>query len=140
MRKFDILFIFCLISTLVGFAQNIDSIFNNTETEFGDSIANYNLKQKHLKLSRDAYNNGIQYFELTNFTDAIKSFSEAISMDSLFISAYYNRGISFLEITEYDRAIKDFSTTLTLDSTNLLALFKRAKSFRKQLAFYRKIQ
>ena len=71
---------------------------NNQEAQFSDSIANYNLQQKNLKLSRDAYNKGIESFELNNFTEAIHSFSEAIGMDSFFVAAYFNRGVCYSQI------------------------------------------
>ena len=53
-------------------AHNIDTLHSDstkesTEITFQDSIANLNLLQKQLKLSRDAYNEGIQLFELKIF-------------------------------------------------------------------------
>ena len=118
MKKYIILFIFCFGFSYFGIAQDndsllVDSILNSQETKFSDSIANYNLLQKNLKLSRDAYNKGIESFELNNFTEAIHSFSKAISMDSSFLAAYFNRGICYSQISDYDNAIADFSLTFS---------------------------
>ena len=80
MKKRVIFFISCLGILPFCFSQDIDSILINSETNFSDSIAKYNQQQKLLKLSHDAYNKGIQFFELNNFPDAINSFNEAIGM------------------------------------------------------------
>ena len=129
MKKHSFLFIFCLVLANFSIAQNTDSLpfdstLNNQETNFQDSIANINLAQKQLKLSRDAYNEGIQFFELNNFSDAINSFNQAIGIDSLFVAAYFNRGVCFSALSDYDKAITDFTHTFQLDSTNFLVLFK----------------
>ena len=136
MKKYTILFIFCFGFSYFGIAQDndsllVDSILNSQETNFQDSIANINLAQKQLKLSRDAYNEGIQFFELNNFLDAINSFNQAIGIDSLFVAAYFNRGVCFSALSDYDKAITDFTYTFQLDSTNILTLFKRAEIYRK---------
>ena len=112
MKEHIIFFIFCL-ATLFCFSQDVDSTLINSETNFSDSIAKYNQQQKLLKLSRDAYNKGIQFFELNNFSDAINSFNEAIEMDSSFVAAYFNRGVCYSQISDYDKAISDFSLTFT---------------------------
>ena len=135
MKKYCFLFIFCLGFANFSIAQNTDSLpfdstLNNQETNFQDSIANINLAQKQLKLSRDAYNEGIQSFELNNFLDAINSFNQAIGIDSLFVAAYFNRGVCFSALSDYDKAIMDFTNTFQLDSTNILALFKRDEIYR----------
>ena len=72
MIKHSCLFIFCLIFVNFSIAQNtdtlpFDSTLNNQEKNFQDSIASINLAQKQLKLSRDAYNKGIELFEIHNF-------------------------------------------------------------------------
>ena len=124
MKKRIIFFISCLGILHFCFSQDIDSILINSETNFSDSIAKYNQQQKLLKLSHDAYNKGIQFFELNNFPDAINSFNEAIGMDSSFVAAYFNRGVCYSQILDYDKSISDFSLTFSLDSTHVLSLFK----------------
>ena len=137
MKKHIFFFIFCLGFANFSISQDtdsllIDSTLNNQETNFQDSIANFNLQQKSLKLSRDAYNKGIESFELNNFTEAIHSFSKAIGMDSSFIAAYFNRGVCYSQISDYDNAIADFSLTFSLDSRHIFSLFKRAEIYRNQ--------
>ena len=130
MRNIIIIIIFCL-GAISTFGQDTDSTISNSETQFSDSIAKFNLLQKEFKESRDEYNNGVQFFELKNFSDAINSFDKAISIDSTFIAAYYNRGICYLELSKHDNAVSDFTKTFLLDSTHILSLFKRADMYRR---------
>ena len=112
MKKRIIFFISCLGILPFCFSQDIDSILINSETNFSDSIAKYNQQQKLLKLSHDAYNKGIQFFELNNFSDAINSFNEAIGMDSSFVPAYFNRGVCYSQISDYENPEKKIISIL----------------------------
>ena len=93
----DLFLIFVLI---IGFqcvfSQISDSIMLDTtltdsEINFKDSINLLNEHNNMLIASRNAYNDGLVFFENLDIEQAINSFSNAITIDSTFSDAYFYR-------------------------------------------------
>lgn len=53
------------------------------------------------------------YFNDGKYDDAIRSYSQAISVDPGFAQAYHNRGLSYYRKGQYDDAIADYSKVIS---------------------------
>ena len=94
-----------------------DSLLINSELNFTDSISNLNEKNKLLSRSRNAYNKGLEFVLNNDFEQAINSFTNAITIDSAFSSAYFERANCYGGPND-ELAISDYSTAFLLDSSN----------------------
>ena len=110
---------------------NTDTVILNKELHFQDSIAKLNTVNRNLKKSRDAFNDGISFFESNLYKKAVKAYTEAISLDSLFIDAYYNRAKAYQLDLDTMLAVKDCDRLLAIDSTYLDALYLYAELYKK---------
>ena len=131
MYKLFPLLCFVFLFTKSVNSQTSDSTkVNFLEQQFGDSIAQINEQNEHLKASRDAYNEGLILLKNENYSEAISCFSKAIVIDSIFLQAYLSRAKCY-EKLDNDLAIADYLKTFELDSTNLLPLFGIASLYLK---------
>ena len=103
---------YLIISISILLSQNlnaldIDTIYVDSsalllEERFQDSIHLLNLKNKKLKQSRDAYNEGVSYFTNLKYLESINSFTRAISIDTMFYEAYFNRAKAYMQLKQID--------------------------------------
>ena len=77
MYKLFFLLCFVFLFTKSAESQTLDSTkVNDLEQQFGDSIAQINEQNVHLKASRDAYNEGLILLKNEDYSEAISCFSK----------------------------------------------------------------
>lgn len=96
-----------------------------SEQYFSDSIALLNEKNEHLKVSRDAYNAGLLLLKNKNYIEAINHFTNAITIDSIFLEAYLSRAKCY-EGPNDELAIADYLKAFELDSSKISPLYSVA--------------
>lgn len=80
---------------------------------------NYYTSALAIKRTASAYiNRGVCYFELTQSSNALFDFSEAIGIDASNESAFYNRGLCFEKMGNKENAILDYKRVLQLNPMN----------------------
>lgn len=110
----------------------LDSLLIDSELRFQDSINQLNRANKKLNDSRSAFTLGVELFKLKDYSEALKKFTLAIDIDSLFIQAYINRGKTHFYLNDNNAAISDFEKCFSLDSTELTALYEIATIYKKE--------
>lgn len=65
------------------------------------------------------FNMGECYFKLNDFVNAIKSYSEAIDLNSNNKDAYVQRGLAKFNMTKYDEATRDYTAAMKLSPKHL---------------------
>ena len=81
---------------------------------------------------------------LTDHSEAIRLYSEAIELDPKLAMAYNNRGFEYIELKEYELALGDLNRAVELDSKLTLAynnrgrVFARLKQYDRAIADYNK--
>ena len=83
-KLFPLVCLVFLFSKSVNSQTSDSTRVNFFEQQFGDSIAQINERNEHLKASRDAYNEGLILLINKNYSEAIFCFSKAIVIDSIF--------------------------------------------------------
>ena len=129
-KLFPLVCLVFLFSKSVNSQTSDSTKINFFEQQFGDSIAQINERNVHLKASRDAYNEGLVLLINKNYNEAIFCFSKAIVIDSIFLQAYLSRAKCYDKL-DNDLAIADYLKTFELDSTNLSPLFEIASLYLK---------
>jgi predicted TPR repeat methyltransferase len=66
---------------------------------------------KHLILAKEAN----QFAKLSEFSKAISSYEEAITIQSDFVEAYYNLGNLYHQMGELDKAVRNYKKVVALD-------------------------
>ncbi|NOZ53420.1 MAG: tetratricopeptide repeat protein [Gammaproteobacteria bacterium] len=61
---------------------------------------------------------GVHYFDLRHFDKAIDDFSQAISLNRNYVTAYINRGNAYAKLEKYEEAYKDFGIAQTQSDKN----------------------
>lgn len=87
-----------------------------------------NLPVMHQELG--LYNQSIE-----NYQEAEKSFSSALSLDSLYHPARLNLGINYMRLNRFNDAIKTFKTLALLDTSNILVHLNLGVIYEGQNAF-----
>ena len=76
--------------------------------------------------SAELYNNrGLAYYNLKQYPQAVKDFSQAIRMKPQDATAYNNRGNAYYELFKYDLAEADFNQSIDLKSDYANAYLNR---------------
>lgn len=60
------------------------------------------------------------------YSEAIKSFTEAINLEPDKADFYHNRGFAFRKLKQYKNAIEDYSNAIELDPEHFKAFYNRA--------------
>ncbi|OFX81897.1 MAG: hypothetical protein A2X12_11190 [Bacteroidetes bacterium GWE2_29_8] len=92
------------------------ALFHQENQKFEEAIVIYNKIIKKKPNYKYAYYN-IGYIKLVYQNapkDAVKYFTEAITIDKNYVEAYYNRGYSYELISDYNNAEKDYKKALEL--------------------------
>jgi len=74
---------------------------------------------------------GIHYFDLRHFDKAIDDFSQAISLNANYVTAYINRANAYAKLEKYKEAYRDFDSAQKLSSKN-----KSIYNIRGSLSFF----
>src|SRR5690242_3394978 len=75
--------------------------------------------------SVELYNKGVEAAKRSEFPVAIKYFSKAIQINSLFKEAYFNLALAQSRLGDYQRSIENYSHVLAIDPDFTLALLNR---------------
>ena len=124
MRFYTFLF---LIFPLFSWSQSeVDSILINSENQFRDSIAAINLAVEQQQLLEENFNAATDFMISEDYTNAIKSLNQVLSIDSTYVDAFYNRAICNRKLNNFTQTITDFNTVFRLDSSRTDALYEQA--------------
>lgn len=72
------------------------------------------------------YNQGIDYYKIGQYNEAISSFREAIRIDPDYIDAYYNLGSVLEYLQQYDAALVVFKQIIVRQPTDYDSVYKAA--------------
>ncbi|WP_455220652.1 tetratricopeptide repeat protein [Kaarinaea lacus] len=61
---------------------------------------------------------GIHYFDLGHYQEAVEDFTNAIDLNSRYVTAYINRANAFAKLEQYKPAYQDFATAQKLSPNN----------------------
>jgi len=61
---------------------------------------------------------GIHYFDLGHYQEAVSDFSNAINLNSRYVTAYINRANALAKLEQYKAAYQDFATAQKLSPNN----------------------
>lgn len=76
-----------------------------------------------------AYNKGIELYSAKQYSEAVKSFSDAIAVNPKFVKAYMNRAAVRTELKDFKGAAEDYGVVIELDSAEKRAFYKRGMCF-----------
>jgi tetratricopeptide (TPR) repeat protein len=90
----------------------------------------------NIALSKDLdpgfyFDRGNAHFNSGEYDDAIKAYTEAISLYPGLTDAYHNRGLSYYKKGKYEEAAADFSKVISRDPANVQAYNNRALAYLK---------
>jgi tetratricopeptide (TPR) repeat protein len=103
----------------------------DTSTEAVQAYQN----EANVLAAEEHYITGMTAQESGAYEAAIKSFANAIAIDSTDIVAYNNMGLAYVEMGNYKEAIKCYQKATTLDSTNIFVLNNLGNAFSTQKLF-----
>lgn len=104
---------------------NSTNTFWITENDFQKISADtkkYNRQAEAINI----YNKGVAENLKGDDFQAIKYFTQAISLNPNYAEAFYNRGNNYYRINQKDKALEDFSSAIELNPDLLDALYNRA--------------
>jgi predicted TPR repeat methyltransferase len=81
------------------------------------NLEKISLKNTRLYLMKHSilFEEANQFAKLSEFSKAIRSYEEAISIQSDFVEAYYNLGNLYHQIGELDKAVRNYKKVVALD-------------------------
>ncbi|KAK2489637.1 hypothetical protein MC885_000311 [Smutsia gigantea] len=65
-----------------------------------------------------------------NHKEAVKKYSESLSLSDLESATYSNRALCYLVLKQYKEAVKDCTEALKLDGKNVKAFYRRAQAYK----------
>jgi tetratricopeptide (TPR) repeat protein len=111
-----------IISSLVIGIIIVLSLFFLFARQEKEKQSNKVKAQEYKKLADESSSKG-------EFNSAIKTLSEAITLDQDFSEAYNDRGKAYLKLKNYDDSIKDFNQYLRFNPEDALAYYDLAEAF-----------
>ena len=72
---------------------------------------------------------GIEYFSLSQYEKAIKSYDKAIRLNPKTANAYNKRGVAYQALGQYDKAIQDYDEAIRLHPENASAYHNRGLAY-----------
>ncbi len=97
---------------------------NESENEFKQEIekimermaaAEKERKERNRMTAWDFNRQGDRYYDLEQYEEAVKSYTEAIQLQANNSMFYNNRGCAYDNLGEYDKAISDYNKAIELD-------------------------
>ena len=97
---------------------------NESENEFKQEIekimermaaAEKERKERNRMTAWDFNRQGDRYYDLEQYVEAVKSYTEAIQLQANNSMFYNNRGCAYDNLGEYDKAISDYNKAIELD-------------------------
>ena len=79
--------------------------------------------------AEDKFNQGYMLYENEKYAEAIRLYTEAISLDATVEDYYFHRGVCLSLTDDNQSAIEDFNRAITIDPEYAEALFERAYSY-----------
>ncbi|MFA5404389.1 MAG: tetratricopeptide repeat protein [Ignavibacteria bacterium] len=88
-------------------------------------------KYRYTNNAEDYYKNGLEKYEIKDFSGALSDFTVAIEMNSDLAEVYFSRGLLFgKEFHKYSKAIKDFTKAIKLKPDYAEAYYNRGVTYR----------
>jgi len=72
---------------------------------------------------------GIEYFSLSQYEKAIKSYDKAIRLNPKTANVYNKRGVAYQALGQYDKAIQDYDEAIRLHPENASAYHNRGLAY-----------
>ncbi len=119
--------------------ENAEKGLNQSENEFKMEIEKMTKRaavseKERRKLNRmtawDYKRQGNRYYDLKQYDNAVKSYSNAIRIQSNIAQFYNDRGCSYVGLEEYDKAISDYDKGIELNSEYADAYNNRGVAYR----------
>ena len=125
-------FAFCQVQNieLKEISANSDTLQNEFQKYFIDSINSLNIKNDRLNKSKENYNLGLKYFEENNLEKALEYFENSTFYDSTFSKAFFFQG-KCLENFNDSLALLSYYKSFELDSLDFAPLYRIAKIYEK---------
>ena len=108
-----------------------DSLQNDIQKIFIDSINALNFENDRLNKSKENYNLGLKYFEENNLDKSLEYFDKSIFYDSTFAKAYFFRQNAFENLND-SLALISYFKAFKLDSLDIAPLYRIAKIYEKE--------
>ena len=141
LKRFFIIFVYVFVINLAfSQSQKIDSLSikisddslqNDIQKIFIDSINALNFENDRLNKSKENYNLGLKYFEENNLEKSLEYFDNSIFYDSTFAKAYFFRA-KCLENLNDSLALISYFKAFKLDSLDIAPLYRIAKIYEKE--------
>lgn len=118
--------------------KNADDPINESENEFKQEIEKMmertaatekERKERNRMTAWDFNRQGDRYYDLEQYEEAVKSYTEAIQLQANNSMFYNNRGCAYGGLGEYDKAISDYNKAIELDSFNSTAYHNRGYTY-----------
>lgn len=107
--------------------KNAAGLINESENEFKQEIEKMmerttatekERKERNRMTAWDYNREGDRYYDLEQYEEAVKSYTEAIQLQANNSMFYNNRGYVYGGLGEYDKAIDDYSRSIELNPNN----------------------
>ena len=114
--------------------KNAAGPINESENEFKQEIEKImermattekERKERNRMTAWDFNRQGDRYYDLEQYEEAVKSYTEAIQLQANNSMFYNNRGCAYDNLGEYDKAISDYNKAIELDPESSTVYNKR---------------
>lgn len=95
-------------------------------------MRNFNNSKFTSSLSNSHFDKGLLLARSNFLPQAIEEFTQAISLNPLFVEAYVNRGFTYALLKKHDFAIQDYDIALSIDPNLSEAYHNRGLSLEQQ--------
>lgn len=113
---------------------------NESENEFKQEIekimermaaAEKERKERNRMTAWDFNRQGDRYYDLEQYEEAVKSYTEAIQLQANNSMFYNSRGCAYDNLGEYNKAISDYNVAIAIGPLNAVFYYNRGHSYDK---------
>lgn len=120
--------------------KNADDPINESENEFKQEIEKMmertaatekERKERNRMTAWDYNRQGDRYYDLEQYEEAVKSYTEAIQLQANNSMFYNSRGCAYDNLGEYNKAISDYNVAIAIGPLNAVFYYNRGHSYDK---------